>query len=490
MTGKERQSRRSCWSGPLLLGLLASVAGLMLLSSQPLEDHDTYLHITTGYWIFEHGAVPGTDPFSYTMQGQPWLPHEWLAQCVMAWLHRQLGWTGLVLMAVAGFSLALAGVLRFLLDRVPPIYALLFTTLAAATIATHMLARPHVLAWPLLVWWTGALVAAAEQRRAPPWWLAGVMALWANLHGSFTLGLALVPVLAADAVWRQPRAERRGTAWRWAAFLLLALGGAMLTPYGWKGLWFTLHLTRLKYLHTISEWQPAVHWLTLAPLELWIVVLLGLALTGMLRLPPVRLLLLLGLVYQAMTAGRYISILGLLAPLLIATPFAQLYRSRPPDATRAGALDDFLERLRTRASALTITAASVLVVLVAWGMKGTGQHAPDISNQPIAAIEAAKRAGLSGHVFNASQFGGFLVFHGVPVFIDGRADLYGDRIMGKYFEQVVHGTPESMQALLDEYDIQWTLLPPDSRLLLYLSLRADWRKVYEDKVAVVYQRLP
>lgn len=489
MSSDSRRILRSYWSGPLLLALLSSLAGLLLLSSQPLEDHDTYLHITTGYWIFEHGALPLTDPFSYTMRGQPWVPHEWLAQCLMAWLHQQLGWTGLILMAVVSFSLALAAVLRFTLDRVPPIYAVLFTTLTAATIATHMLARPHVLAWPLLVVWGGALLRAAEEGRAPPGWLAGVMALWANLHGSFTLGLALVPALAAEALWQCPRGERGRMAWRWGGFGVLAVAAAMLTPYGWKGLWFTLHVTQLKYLYTINEWQPASHWMTLAPLELWVVALLGLALTGMLRLPPVRLLLLLGLVYQAMSAGRYISVLGLLAPLLIAAPFAALYRVRAPDSTHTGALDEFFERLRTRASARAMAAAVALVALATWGMKGTGQHGPDTSNQPIAAIEAAKAAGLQGHVFNASHFGGFLIFHHIPVFIDGRADVYGDQVMGKYFAQVVRGTPATMQALLDEYDVQWTLLPPDSRLLLYLSLRPDWRKVYEDPVAVVYQRL-
>lgn len=489
MSNEDFRTLRSYWSGPLLLALLSCLAGILLLSSQPLEDHDTYMHIASGDWIFAHGTLPSTDPFSFTMSGAPWVPHEWLAQCLMAWLHQHAGWTGLVLMAVVSFSLTLALVLRFLLDRVPPIYALLFTTLTAATIATHMLARPHVLAWPLLVIWAGELVRAGEQRRAPPWWLPLLMVVWANLHGSFTLGLALVPVLALEAVWRQAGTGRRSTAVRWARFFLLAVVAAMATPYGWKGLWFTLHVTQLKYLHTINEWQPASHWMTLLPLELWVVTLLGLALTGFLRLPPLRLLLLLGLLHQAMNAGRYISILGLLAPLLIAAPFGQRYRSRTPAQTAPSALDHFFERFRVRTSWRALAASMVLVLLTAWAMRGTGQHGPDTNNQPIAAIKAAQVAGLQGHVLNASHFGGHLIFHGIPVFIDGRADVYGDRLMGKYFEQLVNGDAASMQALLDEYQIEWTLLPPNSRLLLYLSLRPDWRKVYEDKVAVVHARV-
>jgi hypothetical protein len=490
MSLRKEPSLSSWWSGPLWLGLISCLAGVLLLSSQPLEDHDTYLHITTGYWIFAHQALPVADPYSHTMAGQPWVPHEWLAQCLMAGLHHYLGWTGLVLMAVVCFSLPLVWGLRFLLERVPPIYALLFTAMTAATIGTHMLARPHVLSWPLLVLWAGALVQASEQRRAPDWWLLPVMVLWANLHGSFTLGLALVGALGVDAVLQQRAGERRATAWRWAVFALLAAGAAMITPYGWKGLWFTLHVTQLKYLNTINEWRPATHWLQLMSLELWVVVLLGLAASGLMRLPPWRLLLLIGLLHQAMTAGRYISVLGLLAPLLVATPFGQSYRSQLTASSQASGLDRFFERFRARAGAGLRLAAALLVVLATWFMTGTKQHGPDTSNQPIAAIEAARAAGLQGPVLNASHFGGFLIFHGIPVFIDGRADVYGDRLMGEYFDHVVHGEAGDMQRLLDKYRITWTLLPPDSHLLLYLSQHPEWRKVYADRIAVVYAREP
>ena len=64
----------------------------------------------------------------------------------------------------------------------------------------HMLARPHVLALPLLVAWTAGLIAAADRRAAPSFWLLPLMALWANLHGGFVFGLALIAALALDAV--------------------------------------------------------------------------------------------------------------------------------------------------------------------------------------------------------------------------------------------------------------------------------------------------
>jgi len=42
-----------------------------------------------------------------------------------------------------------------------------------------------------LVAWTLEMLAARAAGRAPHWWLAGLMVIWANLHGSFVFGFVL-----------------------------------------------------------------------------------------------------------------------------------------------------------------------------------------------------------------------------------------------------------------------------------------------------------
>lgn len=474
-------------SGPLLLALVVCLGFLLYLHSQPLGDPDTHMHIAVGHWIFQHRTVPSVDPFSFTMHGAPWVAHEWLAECILAATHELAGWTGLVLLAVASFALSLAWLMRFLLSRVPPIYALLFTVLAAASLSTHLLARPHVLSWPLLLVWLGSLIKAGEQRQSPPWWLLVLMTAWANLHGSFTLGLALVPPLAFEAVLGQPPGQRWRLARAWVVFFGLALLAAMLTPAGWKGIWFTLHLLDLKHLKHIAEWAPATS-VTLLPLELWLATLLGLALTGYLRLPAVRLLLLLGLLHQALMAGRYISIFGAITPLLIATPFGIGYRTRATEQAHVSALDRFFERMRVPAKPRAVLFATVLVLLTAWGTSRVDQHVPESSKTPAAAVDAALRAGAGGHVLNTYDFGGYLIARGIPVFIDGRADLYGDQHIERYLEALFSNKPEKIQRVLDDFGIAWTLLDPSAPIVLYLNGRADWQKVYEDETAIVHLR--
>lgn len=475
-------------SWPLLVAVAVCVRFLVGSTTQMLSDPDTHLHLASGHWILQHLSVPDVDPFSYTMAGQPWIAHEWLAQCLLAVFYDWGGWTGLVLLTVSCYALTLAYLLRYLLARMPPIYALFFTTLAYVALRTHLLARPHVLSWLLLAVWAGTLIKSSERNLSPPWWLLGLMLLWANLHGSFTLGLALLPAIGLEALLNSPRASRWQTLKSWSFFFVLAVLAAMITPSGWKGLWFTFQVLDLKSLNGIVEWMPPGS-STLLMLEFTLAVLLGLACTGYLRLPVIRLLLVLGLLHQALTHVRYISLFGLLTPLLIASPFGELYAARTAGQQQATSLDDIFTRLAAPARRSTIAVAVVVVVLTGFITGQTGRHVPAAANTPQAAVDAALRAGAAGHVLNADNFGGYLMSRGIPVFIDGRADLYGDRHMDAY-TALGSNQAEKIQKVLDDFNIAWTLLPPGAGTLLYLNMRADWRKVYEDETAVVHIRHP
>src|ERR1044072_2292492 len=76
---------------PILFAMLvyANRTGLPL---HPLEASDTYGHSVPGRWIIDHAAVPRHDLFSFTMQGAPFVPFEWLAEFAIAAIYDHLGW--------------------------------------------------------------------------------------------------------------------------------------------------------------------------------------------------------------------------------------------------------------------------------------------------------------------------------------------------------------------------------------------------------------
>ena len=188
-------------STALLFALLAGLAAFALAAFSPglLNDGDTYWHIRAGEWMIAHGAVLRVDVFSYTAAGKDWHTQEWLAEILMA-LSWRAGWPGVHLLFACCAGLT-AGVTSFFIrKRMDFVPALLTVLLGLACITGSLLARPHMLALPLLAIWTCGLASARETERAPNWWLLAVMPLWANLHGSFAFGLALAGALAMEAV--------------------------------------------------------------------------------------------------------------------------------------------------------------------------------------------------------------------------------------------------------------------------------------------------
>src|SRR6185312_11297273 len=116
-------------SWPLIVAAAAfcrALAGGMAL----LNDPDTYLHIAAGRWMIAHGALPLSDPFSHSMAGAAWVPHEWLAEIVLASTYDAFGWGGTILLTAACFAAALALLARRLLRHFEPLSMLILVGLS------------------------------------------------------------------------------------------------------------------------------------------------------------------------------------------------------------------------------------------------------------------------------------------------------------------------------------------------------------------------
>ena len=133
---------------------------LLTLGPRLLNDPDSYSHIAVGRWIMAHGAVPASDPFSFSMHGAPWISFEWLSQVIYAAAYALSGWAGVVVLAAAAIALAFGLLTRFLLRELSPTLVLVMVIAAVVLTAPHMLARPHVLTLPIMVAWAAALVRA------------------------------------------------------------------------------------------------------------------------------------------------------------------------------------------------------------------------------------------------------------------------------------------------------------------------------------------
>ena len=477
-------------SWPLIFSCLFFLAWVPHAAQTTLLDPDTYLHITIGRNILESGVIPSVDSFSHTMRNAPWIAHEWLADILLAAIHQKFGWAGLHILTIGSCAVTLAYVMRFQLSRhVPAIYALLFTSLTTLCLLNHLLARPHVLTWPIITLWFGGILQAGETGKRPSFWLIPLIALWANLHGSYVLGIAISPFIAADALLTQPKGTRIDLFKGWCLFIFVSSFATLLTPYGWHSFQFSYELLTQPGLSKINEWQ-AVDFSHINALEIWIGVIISLACLGMLRLPVMRLFIMLVLIYEAAVHVRYISLFGLLAPLIMALPFEQQYHNfNKRFKQQNSALDDVFAKLArpaARSMTLLITALTLgFGYLIALAI----QPMPFIKFTPEAAVAAARKSGLENKtVFNDYPFGGYLIYEGIPVFIDGRADMYGPAFLKEYFDAIDPKHINQFSNYLDKHQVEWTLLPPNNYLVDYLSEQTGWKKIYADDYSVIHQR--
>jgi hypothetical protein len=461
---------------PLWVGVV-TYAVLIVAGDRMLLDPDTQWQITVGQWILDHHAVPHTDVYSFTLRGQPWISTQWLAQLAYAEVYAWLGWTGPVMLAATAAAVTFALLARYLMRSLSESAALVFVAVALALTAPHLLARPHVLALPIMVAWIGELIAAADRRAAPSFLLLPLMALWANVHGGFVFGLAMVAPIALDAVIGAKADRRLALALRWAMFAALALAASCCTPYGWESLLASRKLLELgSALPLITEWRAA-DFTNLRPFEVVLLGGFGLALYRGIRLPVLRIVILLGLVHMALAQGRAAEILALLAPLILAVPLARQIGG-PETASRHSPLP-------ARGAML----AGLAVVLLAGTFVFASVHrfAPYTRNSPVEAVVELKKLNLE-RVFNDYDFGGYLIASGVAPFIDGRTELYGEKFFVDHNNASGLIEPDNLFRLLEEYQIQATLLRTQSAATKLLDHVDGWQKIYSDDVATIHVR--
>jgi hypothetical protein len=288
------------------------------------------------------------------------------------------------------------------------------------------------------------------------------MLAWANLHGGFTLGLALIAPFALEGILRDRR-----TAPRWIGFGLGAGLTACITPYGPESILVTQRILGLgEALGIIVEWRPQ-DFSKLEPFEILLLGGIGFALLRGWTLAPLRIVVLLGLLHLALAHVRSAEILGLLAPLLIGKP-----RDDAPHPS-------FPLMLR----------GVVCVTLAVAGVAFSALHplTPAERITPAAAVAALERA-KAGPILNDYGFGGYLIYSGLAPFIDGRTELYGGAFTARHHNAVTLANLPDFLAMLDQNKIGATLFAPERPAVALLDRLPGWERLYADSVAVVHVR--
>lgn len=469
-------------------GVFATVFFLMIFAlavrQSAFIDPDLWWHLQTGQDIVTSRTIPQTDIYSFTKAGSEWITHEWLSEVLIYATFRIAGWAGLLILFPGLITFAFYLAYRRCVGK--PYIAAIAILLAAASSSPLLGIRPQMITLLLASIFITLLTQYsndAQVRRL--YWMAPLMLLWVNLHAGYALGLGLVVLymisLALDRKWNLiPR----------LGLILLACTAVVpLNPNGFRMFSYPLETLRSPSMAAfIEEWaSPDFHKAMFLPLALFLFLLLGaFALSPKrARAGEVFLVFITGL--AALRSARHIPIFALIAAPIFAQQLWELIRSRGWE-TRLFTPQESASRTAVPLALLLLLAPAVLDVALIRHFV-TNQPAYESINYPRAAVNFLDSQKVPGPIYNRYGWGGYLIrrLHGeYPVYIDGRADVYGDKFMYEAFNTHDGGT--GWFEPLDRLSIRTVLIAPDVPLASLLRHDDQWQKVYEDDQAVIFTR--
>jgi len=444
-----------------------------------LADGDTGWHIRTGDYILDHRIIPHHDIFSFSKAEEPWFAWEWGADVIFALLVRAGGLKALVLfcgLIIAGFVTLL---FRLALARgANPLITLALTLLAIGATSIHYLARPHLFTLVLL-----PLCLAILQRDRHLWILVPLTVLWTNLHGGF------LAFLACFALWLVTHPTLRLAAW-----LALCSAATLINPYGYH-----LHAHILSYLRSdwirqvVHEFQsPSFRSENMAHYE--ILLLVGLMSAGslLLRRRFAELLWIVFWAHQSLVSVRHVTVYAAVAVPLIAAELTHRWdelASQYSGRSVAGILNalarDFTPQFRRTSLWPAVAVVLLLVLPGRWP-----QDFPAV-RFPVPTIERFAARFPDARLLTVDQWADYLLYRFYPrvrVFVDGRSDFYGPAI-GKDYLRLLSGQHD-WRTLLDRYQFDLILIPPDWALASLLKEDRQWALVADDGPALLFERRP
>lgn len=403
---------------------------------RPGYEYDTWWHLAAGRWMVSQRELIRTDVFSWTAAGEPWVRPGLLADVGLYLLHA-LGGAPLVNVVTALVFAGAFVVVWPLTASLAPFRRLLLMILAILCAVVAAVPRPLVASVLLL-----AIVVRMlhDDRRRPGrgvWVLPLVMVLWVNLHGAFVVGLAVILLHAVMSVVESVREGSwavRGRARRLAAVASLSVGAVPLNPFGVPLLWYAPETLRLSVLRDfVHEWRQPVPWEPqFFPLFVLLTVVSIVILRGRAWRSPVHALELVAFAALAATAARHAALLAVVAPAAIGgiRTRGSLRREEDDGRVRSGVWWP---------GWAMAAALSVFLGLVNGTLSAAANRAADAHLLPLEALDAVATGHHGRTIWNAYDYGGYLIWSGSPqgvrVSIDGRTDLFGDDRVRQHLQE-------------------------------------------------------
>lgn len=426
---------------------------------------DTWWHLEWGRAIWEAKALPDTDIYSWTMPGAEVFPHEWLFEILLWLAYSKLGYVGVLAFGTLPVILIAMIVAKRLESQVNPLAAILIYAATLLPLMPMLTCRPHLYTLFFAHLW---LYAYTSDKRLL-WILPMAMVFWVNMHSGALLGVAislgffmasLIPGFTAGSITNTQTEHKKAFVLAFLPVTAASLANPMGTQvYSYAYKTFNEEV----FMAHIQEWQVTLfnfldiqlyYFLPLA------VFLAGLLLNSRARVELYAVLLLFGTLVKGAVQFRWLGFLS----------FASL----------PALLGAWSSQGVSKTQHLFI--GFLLGVLLAFctGVPSDLEEVAELNGYP-----ALEYIDDGDRLLNFYGCGGYLLFHGKKVFIDGRADFYAFK--GEVFEDYVKFANELNADILDKYGVDAVLWPSGTAVDNYLK-STGWQEEHKNEKWVLYRR--
>ncbi len=467
---------------------------------------DLWGHLSYGKYIWLHGAIPETEPLMPLAEGMEFVDTAWLSQLAGYGMFETFGITSIQFLYSLCITLTCGVVATAVYRRTNSLGAAIGSSLLLLFIENQQffVVRPQLAG---VACFAIAFVVATQHHFRRWTWvgLPLVFAVWANLHGSFVVGLLVLGTMLCGCawdVWRRTKslqsAMTAGTVVRLLLMLQLCAAACLINPYGLTIYTEVLTFSRNHNLADLVEWDP----MTLPSKQGMAAAVLAVILIIAYRMSPRRVtggevLLLLGLGGAALWSSRMLIWWGPVAAYYASIHLVACWRSwRKTISTES-----------PRGGLWTISTIGMLWIAFAFtpfgyrvvhGERATAEERWEQFEgrtsefTPHGLVAYLNENPPEGQVFNPYEWGDYLIWAGpedMQVFVASHAHLIPPEVWRDYIGTITGEGDWEMN--LRRYGVNMVILNKPTRLDFIEGLkdkRNEWDLVYDDYLSAVFVR--
>jgi hypothetical protein len=453
------------------------LALIFFIFSGTVSNIDLWVHIQSGLDNLTGRSLATIDQYSYLTDGQHWVNNEWLSQVILA-----LAWSGgsviglVILKLITGFITIGIVYWNLYLQRIDLIRSGLIILVGSVLLASDFTTiYPQIFSLPLFAFLLFVLLRADEGLSRWLWVSPLIFLVWANINGSFLVGLGFYLLWALIQLL---------THWmNWKKIILPVAVSVLATVLNPN--WLMQYQYLFQSSSTLRPETLVMSPLTLmSPLGIIYIFTLVVAVIGFIfsrRNRSISSIILFGVgALLPFAAKRYLSFYAITAMILAGEHIAGLLersswvRRQSPRTVWAGIL--------------VILAAVGVFLLALPGIRGIAisQSPP----YPVQAVQIIKNSQVTGNLATEYNWGGYAIWHLSPdikVSIDGRGKAVYSPDTYTLNMAFLLGLGD-WSAILDDYPTDMVLVNDHSPVFNLMKLLPGWVLIYQDYAAALYVR--